>query len=235
MSSWTLYSRFLRLLWVDIHQLIPANAQTELLLDRLVLVCSRVVIRHCTAFNAATLAAEAAFYQATTLKLSIYDYIIASMETMLESGLLDEIDEDVLGDLSSVINDKQKRKLPVTKGEALVKTILEKHKDWVQLQDFPSPRVRQPYKVRARSPMLSPVDGRFKMPTSPDACPALPPASNLDNDDIFSMDEEALRPSPHSSGMTTPKMSRPVTPLETVSSTVAKGPVWKSKTIETER
>ena len=78
-------------------------AATELLLDRMILICSRVIIRHCNVYNAASLACEASFFQAEALQNSIFDYITASLETMLESGFLDDMDEDTLADLTKYI------------------------------------------------------------------------------------------------------------------------------------
>ncbi|WWC69338.1 uncharacterized protein I206_103276 [Kwoniella pini CBS 10737] len=218
-------------------------AATELLLDRLVLICSRAIIKHCNAFNAAALATEAAFYQANTLKLSIFDYIISCMETMLESGLLDEMDTDVLQDLSDVIAQKQSVKLSVSKNQVLVKAAMEKHREWLLLQDIPQPRIRQPFKWKPRSPALSPVDTmtfsssnkekkRAQIPPSPLLSPEMLPSAA---DGMFQMDDEPPTP-PSTSGATTPRVTRPVTPLDLAAVPgQSKGAVWRSKTVETEK
>ncbi|WRT67262.1 uncharacterized protein IL334_004229 [Kwoniella shivajii] len=219
-------------------------AATELLLDRLVLVCSRVIIRHCNAFNAAALATEAAFYQANELKLSIFDYIISCMETMLESGLLDEMGTDVLQDLSDVIAQKQGSKLSVSRSHILTKQAMDKHREWLLLQDIPQPRVRQAIKWRPKSPALSPVDTmtlsstinnqeRPKVPASPMMSPEFQPSAA---DGIFQMDDDLPATPSTRSGTMTPRANRPITPLDlgAVSSN-SKGAVWRSKTVETER
>lgn len=212
--------------------------QTELLLDRLVLVCSRVIGRHCNCYNAAALACEAAFYQANTLKLSIFDYISASMETMLESGLLDEMHEDVLQDLCAVIAKKQERKLPVSRTGLLVNQAVDKHRDWLAVQDLPMPRVRAPFKWKARSPTILPTDrahqarnGR-QVNSSPTASPEVGPSVGT-NEDIFQMDEEHGSPVPSTGSRPT----RPVTPLDISAgaSAIRSGPVWKSQKVETSR
>ncbi|WVR05289.1 hypothetical protein IAU60_002302 [Kwoniella sp. DSM 27419] len=225
-------------------------AATELLLDRLVLVCSRVIIRHCNAFNAAALATEAAFYQATALKHSIFDYIIACMETMLESGLLDEMDPDVLLDLSGVIAQKQTARLFVARSQLLVKQAMEKHREWLSLQDMPQPRVRQPFKWKPRSPGLSPVDtmsftsatkdkerAKVPVPISPLLSPELQPDRSSAADGIFQMDDEVSTPPSTASGAATPRSYRPMTPLDlsAASSQSGKSAVWRSKTVETEK
>ncbi|WVW82934.1 hypothetical protein I302_104949 [Kwoniella bestiolae CBS 10118] len=215
-------------------------AATELLLDRLVLVCSRAIIKHCNAFNAAALATEAAFYQANTLKLSIFDYIISCMETMLESGLLDEMDIDVLQDLSQVIAQKQGIRLSVSRSQILTKHAMEKHREWLLLQDIPQPRVRQPFRWKPKSPALSPVDTmtlsstikeRTRVPPSPMMSPEMLPSAA---DGIFQMDDDL--PTPPSSA-STPRVTRPVTPLDlaAASAQAGKGAVWRSKKVESEK
>lgn len=231
-------------------------AATELLLDRLVLVCSRAIIRHCNVFNAAALASEASFYQANTLKLSVFDYIISCLETMLESGLLDEMDQNVLQDLSNVIAEKQKKRSPVAREGVLVKELMARHRDWLLVQDIPAPIVRQPFKYRARS-ALSPVDltsgkpvaSRRKAPSSPAVNPSTEvPDKSSAADGIFQMDDDLPTPTISASEVRTPnKGSRSMTPLNlgatpfqpastSGSSTPAKAaPIWKSKTVETSK
>lgn len=229
-------------------------AATELLLDRLVLVCSRAIIRHCNAFNAAALASEASFYQANTLKLSVFDYIISCLETMLESGLLDEMDQSVLQDLSNVIAEKQKKRSPVAREGVLVKELMAKHREWLLVQDIPAPIVRQPFKYRAARSALSPVDlssaktmaARRKAPPSPIVNPSAEVSDKSSAaDGIFQMDDDVPTPTTSASGVRTPnKGSRSMTPFSlgaapfqpgstSGSSTPVKTPIWKSKTVET--
>lgn len=208
-------------------------AATELLLDRLVLVCSRVIIRHCNAYNAAALACEASFYQAITLKNSIFDYIVSCMETMLESGLLDEMHEDVLLDLCQHIGEKQLRKLGASRSGELVNTAMEKWKDWLAIQDIPVPRVRQPWRWKPRSPLVAPINptsSRARKTPSPVFSPDFKPASG--QDDIFAMDDEMA--TPPSTSAVTPRSSRPMTPLD-LSAGSGKGAVWRSRAVEAEK
>jgi len=191
-------------------------------------------------YNAAALACEASFYQATTLKLSIFDYIVACMETMLESGLLDEMHEDVLLELSQHITKQQLRKLSVSRSNKLVNAAMEKHRDWLNVQDFPVPRVRQPWKWKPRSPALSPVDlttTRIRKKTpSPVTSPELraTPGQGALGDEMFTMDDDLA--SPLASGWSqTPKSSRPMTPLDLSAGVSSSRPVWKSKIVEAEK
>jgi hypothetical protein len=223
------------------------NLQTELLLDRLVLVCSRVVTRHCNAYNATALACEAAFYQAHTLKLSVFDFIIASMETMLESSLLDDMDEHVLRELCNVIDTKQQLRLGAARNGLLINEAVGKWGDWLAWQDIPEPRVRVPHKPRPARALehVTPVKdntskkdkgkGRSRDVHSPISSPHTQPA----NDDIFTMDEDTGSPLPSvHSGRQTPRSSRPITPLDLrhQSTPLKPGQVpWKSKTVESGR
>ena len=205
-----------------------ADGQTELLIDRLVHICSRVVIRHCNAYNATALACEAAFYQAHTLKLSIFDFITSSMETMLESGLLDEMDDDVLQELCTVIAKKQDVRLGVSRDGSLMDEAVGKWGDWLALQDIPQPRIRTAYKPRVmRSPKIEPTKPKTRRKASPS--PIASPEIKAAQDDIFSMDEEA---SPMVSGKGS-RGSRPMTPLDLQSPKA--GLTWKSKTVESSR
>lgn len=185
-------------------------------------------------YNATALACEASFYQATTLKSSIFDYIIACMETMLESGLLDEMHEDVLLDLSQRITSQQLRKLSVSRSGKLVNAAMEKHKEWLALQDIPAPRIRQPWRWKPRSPALSPVDPMItpirptRKTVSPTYTPEMRAANVPTGDEMFAMDDDIPTPMSGSAG------SRPMTPLD-LSAGAAKGAVWKSKAVEAEK
>lgn len=208
-------------------------AATELLMDRLVLVCSRVIAKHCNPYNAAALATEASFYQATTLKESIFDYIICCMETMLESGLLDDMDEDVLRDLTGVIGAKQGDKMLIPRSGLLVDELMWKHRDWLLLQDIPIPRVRAPTKWKPRSPVVQPTKSPQIAPRSPAATPDLKPLSSA-QDEIFSMDEDQPSPPTPSTPARASASGRPMTPLSLPAGS-SKAPVWKSRTVQQEK
>jgi hypothetical protein len=134
---------------------------------------------------------------------------------MLESGLLDDMDDDTLSDLAKAIGEQQGKKLSVSRSQILVKKAMETHKEWLALQDIPTPRVRQPWKWKPRSPAMSPVDTitptrrRGRATPSPLTSPELQAVrSSSAVDDIFTMDDDPSSPSA-ASGSTTPKISRP--------------------------
>lgn len=163
------------------------------------------------------------------------------METMLESGLLDEMHEDVLLELSQHITRQQLRKLSVSRSNKLVNAAMEKHRDWLSVQDFPVPRVRQPWKWKPRSPGLSPVDltataiRRRKTP-SPATSPELRAimGQGTVGDGMFTMDDDLATP-PTSGWVQTPRSSRPMTPLDISAGITSGKPVWKSKVVEAEK
>ncbi|WVQ71777.1 hypothetical protein IAR50_001318 [Cryptococcus sp. DSM 104548] len=224
---------------------------TELLLDRLVLVCSRTIIRHCNTLNAASLACEAAFYQATVLKHSIFAYITSCLETLLESGLLDQMDPQTLQELSDWIIQNQEAKTPVPRKGLLVKDALSKHRDWLLQQDIPAPIFRRPglVKWRSKTAALSPVDltsststtiskgtPKRKPPPSPLFSPETGPEGVSSVDGIFQMDDDLPTPPSTASDAKTPKGSRAMTPLNLgTPAPSSKGAIWKSRTVETEK
>lgn len=178
-------------------------AATELLLDRLVLVCSTVILRHVTINNVCSLLDTASFYNALDLRDSLQHYISQNMETMLESHYLDSMPTDLLTELSSFVVAQQEMRLPVSRSNVLVAALMAEHKAWLSLQDIPQPSIRQarPVQPRVRSPKMSPVDltppssaKTVRRPTrtsivSPTASPALKPSAGPD-DDLFTMDED---------------------------------------------
>lgn len=179
--------------------LIIFDPQNELILDRLVLVCSAVIRRHVSILNASSLAAEATLHNATVLKRSLFSYIASNLETMLENGLLDEMDIRVLNDLTSYVQERQGVRLPITRSGILEQMVLEREAAWLAMQDLPVPRVR-PYRStwRPKSPRVQPVGGgggettsRRKSKGKATAVTNGPEAKAEDND-IFDMDEEPV-------------------------------------------
>jgi len=182
-------------------------AATELLLDRLVLVCSTVILRHVTIHNVCSLLDTASFFNATELVGSLQLYISQNMETMLESHFLDTMSADLLAGLSAFVADQQAKRLPISRSNVLVAALMAEHKAWLALQDIPKPshrpatQVARPGLTSNRSPKMSPVELASPAPakpvrrmtrttiTSPTGSPALRPSAGPD-DDLFTMDED---------------------------------------------
>ncbi|CED83705.1 Uncharacterized conserved protein, contains ankyrin and BTB/POZ domains [Phaffia rhodozyma] len=142
---------------------------TELMLDRLVLVCSSVVLRHITIHNACGLLADASFFHANALRESIELYISQNMETMLESHLLDNMPSDILANLSSYVHRRQGLRLPISRSGVLLTAAMERQAEWLALQDVPKPYLRPAKSALAihRSPGLSPIEVTSTLPPPP--------------------------------------------------------------------
>jgi hypothetical protein len=122
------------------------SAANELLIDKLVLICSSVVLRHVNIHNVTGLLSDASFYNARALKESLQLYIAQNIgssflsliifyfttltltspslrscaETMLESRLLDSMPLDTLSELSAFIGFRQGLRLPISRSGFLV-------------------------------------------------------------------------------------------------------------------
>lgn len=183
-------------------------AATELLLDRLVLVCSAVILRHVTIHNVCSLLDTASFFNASALVGSLQLYISQNMETMLESHFLDAMSADLLAGLATFVADQQAKRLPISRSNVLVAALMAEHKAWLALQDIPRLSLRpatqapRPLSLNNRSPKMSPVELTASpasakpvrrvtrtVITSPTGSPALRPSVGPD-DDLFTMDED---------------------------------------------
>ncbi|KAI0071191.1 hypothetical protein K474DRAFT_1776321 [Panus rudis PR-1116 ss-1] len=177
-------------------------AANELLLDRLVLICSSIIVKRVTIANASSILVDATHFNATALTRSIQHYISINLETLLESHMLDDLPIDILKQLSNYIRERQKEKSPVSREGVLVKEAMEKFKDWVALQDFPVPITKSgshPSRVIGAARLSPPGPSRKKEKT-PSTSPALRPqipaltplpvtTQTIAEDEMFVMDE----------------------------------------------
>lgn len=114
----------------------------ELLLDKLVLICSSVILRHVTIHNVTGLLSDASFYHARALKESLQLYIAQNLETMLESRLLETMDLDILTELSTFIASRQGLRLPISRSGLLIQAAMDRQSGWLAMQDIPTPTLR---------------------------------------------------------------------------------------------
>ncbi|KAH7891012.1 hypothetical protein F5I97DRAFT_1964416 [Phlebopus sp. FC_14] len=171
--------------------------QNELLLSRLVLLSSQVVLRYLDAHNACYLLVDAIHFNATDLAQSIEDYIAANMEMFLESGILDDLDTRVVRKLAEHVRLQQADKSPVSRSNKLANAAMEKHKDWLVLQDIPGPVVPKMQPAHKDSPKISPlVPTRRRSPLfRPTSLPQVTKQSEDQGDELFAMDDtEAVPP-----------------------------------------
>ncbi|KLO18230.1 hypothetical protein SCHPADRAFT_820098 [Schizopora paradoxa] len=182
---------------------------SELLLDRLMLVCSSVILRHITILNVCSVLAEATYYHADDLCASLQGYMSQNMETFLESRMLDDLPDHLVKQLAAFVRKKQAEKLPTSRSRELVEELLVKHGEWLALQDIPQPFVPNYTKaVHRLSPKVSPTastkkSGKRAMtvappPSSPSMIGIAKPLEvqrtlsadpAVQGDDIFQMDE----------------------------------------------
>ncbi|KAF8159222.1 hypothetical protein B0H34DRAFT_394330 [Crassisporium funariophilum] len=116
----------------------------ELLLDRLVLLCSSVILDHATIHNACYILADATHYHASQLVAHLQEYITINLESFLESRLLDDIPYALVKQLSGFVRGKQAEKAPYARdgSEVYVREVMEKYKEWLEGMDVPEPFVR---------------------------------------------------------------------------------------------
>ncbi|KZT68694.1 hypothetical protein DAEQUDRAFT_757422 [Daedalea quercina L-15889] len=181
------------------------SAANELHLDRLMLLCSQVILKRVNITNVCSVLSDASFYHALPLVGSLHAYMAANMETLLESRMLDDLPLSLIKQLAVFVREQQAHKYPVSRSSRLVDRAMQAHGAWLALQDIPQPFVPT-YKMGAfrDSPRLSPPGpgkrnrrtSQFAMspPSSPVVRPVIaqppPPAQSLTADDeVFIMDD----------------------------------------------
>ncbi|KAG6812376.1 hypothetical protein H0H92_003189 [Tricholoma furcatifolium] len=203
-------------------------AANELLLDRLVLLCSAVILQHVNINNACFVLADATHLHARQLIDRIQSFIIVNMELFLETGMLDDIPVHLVKQLSHYAQQKQMEKSPISRSDLLVNLAIEKHSDWLALQDFPAPLGYATHTI-TRKESTSLKRSKAVPSASPLPSPKVQPVRGLrhppSNDDIFTMDE-ALPPR---------FVDQPLSSTSTVnapgSGPLPTPPVWKATSI----
>lgn len=153
--------------------------------------------------NVCALLADASYFHATELVNRLQIYMAMNLECLLENRILEDMDMDLIGQLAKAIRAEQAKKLHISRSNCLVNQALEKHADWLKLQDIPQPIVRSSKAILAprQSPRLSPTAPAIGKPATrspPRSIPESPMNRHRkdDNvgDDIFEMDEEHIPP-----------------------------------------
>ncbi|KAF9483060.1 hypothetical protein BDN70DRAFT_874303 [Pholiota conissans] len=185
----------------------------EFHLDRLILLCSDVILRYTNVGNACYVLADATHYRIQPLINKLQDYISINLETFLECRLLDDIPYALVKQLSKFTRRRQTEKSPYSRGGAYIQSLLDKYGSWLALQDIPQPTLKHttiPRKDISSNKLSPPVlikrstsntsSSTLVPPPSPRAVRRLP-----SGDDIFLMDEPELQ-----SGSSKPIESSPV-------------------------
>ncbi|KAG6821309.1 hypothetical protein H0H93_000170 [Arthromyces matolae] len=194
-------------------------AANELLLDRLVLLCSVVILQHVNVNNASFILADATHLHALQLIDRIQNFITVNLELFLETRILDDIPPFLVKQLGEYARQKQKEKAPISRSDFLVTEAMERHADWLAPQDFPVPLGRT--SQSRKDPAYSKAS-RAGINVTPQPSPNLQPQRGLrhppSNDDIFALDDIPSLPAPAVSPMN----------LGIVTASPAPTPVWKA-------
>ncbi|GAA5907521.1 uncharacterized protein JCM6883_001232 [Sporobolomyces salmoneus] len=212
-------------------------AANELLLDKLKQVCSAVLRSFVTLNNVCSILCDAAFYEANDLVRACMYFLTTSMETVLESYLLEDLPTDLLVALTAFVQERQGAKSPISRSGLLLQELLAKHAEYVSDLDVgrptgghrkfrpnipssnsrPSPSLLSP----GPSPQLAPTlskSPRMRPTGSPNASPSLPAVR--EDDEPFALDEDFLldqttspKPASSSTSVSTAKRRQSYVPL----------------------
>ncbi|KAJ8474411.1 hypothetical protein ONZ51_g7236 [Trametes cubensis] len=179
-------------------------AANELHLDRLMLICSWVIMKRVWVNNVCSVLTDATHYHARPLVRLLQEYLAINMEVFLESRMLEDLAPDLIKQLSAFVREQQAHKYPVSRSTRIVDKAMETWGAWLALQDFPQPIVST---VRAGAfrdqPKLSPPgpskrgNKQSSAPGSPMLRPtfsARPITTSIPDDEVFIMDEPDSTP-----------------------------------------
>ena len=107
--------------------IVVMEVANELMLDRLRIVCEKAISVHVNMQNVAWILSETSIYNAEALKKVCFDYCCANMEALLENGLLDDLEVEILMELDKHVQGIQGSKLPATKGGRLLRELTERN------------------------------------------------------------------------------------------------------------
>jgi hypothetical protein len=158
----------------------------------------------------------------------------ANMESLLESRMLDDMPYALVKQLAKFARQQQLEKSPFSRSGVFVEKAIEKHAEWLKLQDIPEPVAASHHHHHKTGPRKEGVVNRVKLsppssgsskksvepierpnPATPQKTLRRPPSG----DDVFIMDEPE---SPRAESM-------PLTPQSPPPPTSP--PVWKAATV----
>jgi hypothetical protein len=159
------------------------------------LICSQVILKYLNPYNACYLLTDAMHFNAVHLVERIHSYIAANLEMMMEGRMLEDLDPWIVRQLSEYIRGEQMSKYFVSRSNSLANEALQKHAEWLALQDIPV--VFEPVdrpQIHRDSPKLSPPgpmkSHRIPSLTSPaGVVPRKATDSGPSGDELFTMDE----------------------------------------------
>lgn len=137
----------------------------ELLIEKLKAICCDFLRERILPSNVAALMTDADFYHVPAFKESIMDYSARTLETLLESGMLDDLENKVIKDLTKYVRQKQDERLHRTRAAQHVSNLISLHNDFYFDLDLPLPSLGI---IAARVPkrLPRPVESRPLSPTN---------------------------------------------------------------------
>ncbi|KAJ6490484.1 hypothetical protein DFH09DRAFT_374031 [Mycena vulgaris] len=190
----------------------------ELLLDRLVLLCSAVILKWTDINNVCYILTDASYFHAQQLVESIQGYMAANMETLLEGRMLDDLTPALIKQLSAFVVRKQTEKSPKARSSYIVDRAMAVHGDWLALQDIPEPIIPSSrFPARRDAAPLSPDPSKRRRSRTASLSNSPVIAAQVSSsaiDDIFEMDDTEAVVEP-----------APAVAVESAASAV---PVWKA-------
>ncbi|EJF64315.1 hypothetical protein DICSQDRAFT_54213 [Dichomitus squalens LYAD-421 SS1] len=210
----------------------------ELHLDRLMLICSWVIMKRVWINNVCAVLTDATHYHATALVRLLQEYIAINMEVFLESRMLEDLTPDLIKQLSAFVRTAQAEKYPLSRSSKIVDKAMETWGEWLALQDIPQTIVptfrsgafRDSAKLSPPGPSKRPTKrSDTSAPNSPMLRPTFsnrPVATGIPDDEMFIMDE----PEPPPPAAAPTGVSAPGTPSRVPSGSESPGrPVvgWK--------
>ncbi|CCO33180.1 hypothetical protein BN14_07252 [Rhizoctonia solani AG-1 IB] len=186
------------------------SAANELMLEQLTEACSKVILRHVTLTNCITILANASPFHCPKLKARLQNYITVNMESLMEKQYLNDVAHDIMKELAAFVRGQQAAKQPHVRSGAWIEVIMDRHREWLSQQDFPSVVVRaaapgrQPKSSPKSSPTMGPVSPKtprrvssFNLPVTPQrSATSKQPDKTPQSDGMFTMDEEGDEPTP---------------------------------------
>lgn len=154
-----------------------------------------MILQHVNVYNACFVLADASRLNAEQLIYRIQNFIAVNMELFLETGMLEDMPPDLIKQLALFAGQKQLEKSPISRSSVVVNMALEKHADWLALQDFPVPLGRRSQGI-SRKESASLKSNQAGLSNSPKQSPNKQPHLRRppSNDDIFLMDEADTLP-----------------------------------------
>ncbi|KAK6503189.1 hypothetical protein TWF481_008219 [Arthrobotrys musiformis] len=103
------------------------SVANELMLDRLVEICQRVIGRFVNTRNATSILAAISESSVSSFKEVCLEYIFQNLDTMMETRALEEFDEDLMEELDEAVRERQLAYMPFSRSGRAEAELLERH------------------------------------------------------------------------------------------------------------